>query len=375
MEFLRILKNNKMKSISKFSFLVALFTVNVLIAQQDPNFTLYNFNMNIINPAYAGANNEKELNLSHRSQWLGVDNSPNTQTLSYSMPLKNNLGFGISIVNDKVFILSETDIAVDVSYKLKVSETHNLFFGVKAGGGFVNIDLNNAGAPGGDPLFTANQSFFNPHLGAGLYLKHKKYYVTISTPNFLNGKRYEKKGNTPKAAVDNMHLYLGTGYSFTINDNFELNAVCFKYDNNFSKYRLISSNMRYMCLGTYDSLYEFRINSTKKAIITEGEIECISIRNVTDLDLYALHNVNSLKVGEHQDISKYEEIFVFLDNDKYNEVKDKVYNDLKAIYKGKITMRPKFTSDDKNLDFNSFLINKGVDKLRRYVLKLIKEEI
>ena len=222
MEFLRILKNNKMKSISKFSFLVALFTVNVLIAQQDPNFTLYNFNMNIINPAYAGANNEKELNLSHRSQWLGVDNSPNTQTLSYSTPLKNNLGFGISMVNDKVFVLSETDIAIDLSYKLKVSETHSLFFGVKAGGGFVNIDLNNVGAPGGDPLFTANQSFFNPHLGAGLYLKHKKYYVTISTPNFLNGKRYEKKGNTPKAAVDNMHLYLGTGYSFIINDNFEL---------------------------------------------------------------------------------------------------------------------------------------------------------
>ena len=222
MKILRNLKDKNMKTISRISLFVALFTITTIVAQQDPNFTLYNFNMNVINPAYAGANDAKELNLSHRSQWLGVDNAPNTQTLSYSMPLKNNLGFGVSIVNDKVFVLSETDIAVDVSYKLKVSETHNLFFGVKAGGGFVNIDLNNTGAAGNDPLFTANQSFFNPHLGAGLYLKHKKYYVTLSTPNFLNGKRYEKKGNTPRAAIDNMHVYLGTGYIFNITPDFEL---------------------------------------------------------------------------------------------------------------------------------------------------------
>lgn len=245
MKILRNLKNIRMKSISKFSLLVALFTVHVLVAQQDPNFTLYNFNMNVINPAYAGSTNSKEINLSHRSQWLGVDNAPNTQTLSYSMPLKNNLGLGISMVNDKVFILSETDIAIDVSYKLKVSETHDLFFGVKAGGGFINIDLNNAGAAGNDPLFTANQSFFNPHLGAGLYLKHKKYYVTLSTPNFLNGKRYEKKGNTPRAAVDNMHVYLGTGYTFTLSEDYQLTpAVMMRHVNGAPTSYDVSSTLK-----------------------------------------------------------------------------------------------------------------------------------
>ena len=32
----------------------ALLVSNKAEAQQDPNFTLYNFNMNIINPAFAG---------------------------------------------------------------------------------------------------------------------------------------------------------------------------------------------------------------------------------------------------------------------------------------------------------------------------------
>ncbi len=215
-------KKNKMKSISKISLFATLFAINILVAQQDPNFTLYNFNMNIINPAYAGSNDTGEINLSHRSQWIGIDNAPSTQTLSYSTPLKNNLGLGVSIINDKVFVLSETDVAIDVSYKLKISETHNLFFGAKFGGGFVNIDLNNAGAPGNDPLFVSNQSFFNTHLGAGLYLKHKNYYVTLSTPNFLKGKRYEKQGNTPRAAVDNLHMYYGAGYHFKVSETVKI---------------------------------------------------------------------------------------------------------------------------------------------------------
>ncbi len=222
MNFSRIFKNTNMNSISKFSLAFVLFTINIMVAQQDPNFTLYNYNMNIINPAYAGANNLTELSLSHRSQWVGVDNAPETQSLSFSMPLKNNLGIGASIIKDKVFVLKETDIAIDISYKLKLSETHNLFFGVKAGGGFVNINLSDTGAPGNDPLFAENQSFFNTHVGAGLYLKHKNYYVTLSTPNILSGKRYEKDGNVPSEAVNSMHMYLGSGYTFAINPNFQV---------------------------------------------------------------------------------------------------------------------------------------------------------
>ncbi len=219
-----------MKLISRFSIVIALLITTNILAQQDPNFTLYNFNKNIINPAFAGANENAEITLSHRSQWLGIDNAPSTQLLAFTTPLKNNLGLGVSVIKDQVFILSQTDLAADISYKLKVSETQNLFFGLKAGGGFVDINLNNAGAPETDPLFTQNQSFFNPHLGAGVSLVHNKYYVTLSTPNFLSGDRYEKEINTPRAAVDNLSLYLGGGYHFALTDNIELHpALMMRY--------------------------------------------------------------------------------------------------------------------------------------------------
>lgn len=208
-----------MKNLKYIITLIAICTLQISSAQQDHNFTLYNFNMNIINPAYAGSNEFKEINIVYRSQWIGIDEAPNTQALSYTTPLKNNLGLGVTIMRDQVFILQETDIAIDLSYKLKISETHDLFFGVKGGASIFNINLANAGSVDNDPLFSENQSFVNPQFGVGMYLKHDDFYVSISSPNVLNGKRYEKQGNAPRAAIDNLHMYLGMGYYFKLSDN------------------------------------------------------------------------------------------------------------------------------------------------------------
>ena len=210
-----------MKRIITLAVAITIALVQQTSAQQDPNFTLYNFNMNIINPAAAGSTNMQALSLGYRSQWIGLSDAPNPQVLNFTKPLNKGLGLGISLVRDQVFVLQETDITVDVSYKLQLSETHDLYFGIKTGGSFVNIDLTKTGAVN-DPLFSENQNFFNAQFGAGLYLKHKEYYVSISTPNFLNGKRYVKQGNAPRAAVDNLHMYYGAGYHFQLSETVQV---------------------------------------------------------------------------------------------------------------------------------------------------------
>ena len=202
-----------------------LININKAEAQQDPNFTLYNFNMNIINPAFAGIKDSPELNLVYRNQYLGIDDAPRTISMAYSRPMGKNLGLGISVINDRVFILTETDIAIDVSYRLQVGEKTNLYFGIKAGGGFTNIDLTRAFSGGNDPLFQENQDFFNPHIGAGINIQNEKFFISISTPNFLRGKRYIKRGNIPRAAVDQSHFYIGGGYHFSLNESLTLNTM------------------------------------------------------------------------------------------------------------------------------------------------------
>ncbi|PCH72878.1 MAG: hypothetical protein COB98_11440 [Flavobacteriaceae bacterium] len=206
-----------MKHINILSAVLVLLLTSSLYAQQDPYYTLYKYNMNMVNPAYAGSTGFSELSTGFRMQWVGVEDAPKTQFLSYTAPLKRNLGIGISVINDEVFVLKETDITVDVSYHIKLNEEYLLYFGIKGGGSFIHIDLEKANVKN-DPLFAENQSFFNPTMGAGLYLKNEKFYLTLSTPNFLSGERYEKEGNVPIAATDKLHMYVGGGYHLQVSD-------------------------------------------------------------------------------------------------------------------------------------------------------------
>jgi len=57
-------------------------------AQQDPNFTQYMYNTLSINPAYAGSRDAFSAVALHRSQWLGFDGAPTSQTLSAHTPIK-----------------------------------------------------------------------------------------------------------------------------------------------------------------------------------------------------------------------------------------------------------------------------------------------
>jgi hypothetical protein len=63
--------------------------------QQDPIFTQYMFNLQTINPAYAGMWEKTGFNSLFRKQWLGIEHAPLTQALSMYTPLrKANVGVG-----------------------------------------------------------------------------------------------------------------------------------------------------------------------------------------------------------------------------------------------------------------------------------------
>lgn len=203
-----------MKLLSQYTILfVLLIACFSLQAQQDPTYTMYNFNMNVINPAYVGSTENTQITANLRSQWIKLKQAPETQTLSLATPVNKNIGLGFSVVNDKVSVLKETDVYIDFSYKLQLSENNDLYLGLKAGGSFIDIDLQSLGI-NDDPFFNENVNRFNPNIGAGAYFKGKNYYFNVSTPVLLKSKRYEKEGNLVVEASDKPHIYIGGGYTF-----------------------------------------------------------------------------------------------------------------------------------------------------------------
>jgi len=211
-----------MKKLKYIAVLAVLMVSGKLFAQQEPAYSMYRYNMNIINPAFAGVTGYTNLNLHVRTQWTDIDDAPETQTIAFTKPIGDRIGIGFSIVNDRIDITKETNYTADFSYRLQLSEKSDLHLGVKAGAYSLNQDLLSANIPS-DPLFDENISRVNAIFGAGAYFKTGKFYASLSTPNFLNGKRVETTGDDEFAnGTDKMHLYAGTGYTFDFGENLEL---------------------------------------------------------------------------------------------------------------------------------------------------------
>lgn len=208
-----------MKRIKGLMALIALTSFSGQ-AQQDPQYTHYMYNTTVINPAYAGSRGSMSIFGLHRSQWVGLDGAPTTNALSIHTPLQNSkLGLGLSFVNDRLGVMEENNINVDVSYTLDLnSRGSKLSFGIKASANLLNVEYSrlNIYNPN-DPLMDVDiQSEFSPNVGAGVYWHTDKSYVGLSVPNFLENRRFEDE-SIYSGMNQRMHFYLMGGHVFELN--------------------------------------------------------------------------------------------------------------------------------------------------------------
>ena len=196
-------------------FFIGLALVPLIsFSQQESYYTLYRYNMNVINPAYAGALGKNVFAFTSRRQWSSMQDAPSTLAFSYSSERENNVGLGLSVVSDKVFIEQQTFAYVDFSYKLDMESTQ-LYLGLKAGGNFYSADpiALSAYSASSDPA-QQQLSRFNPNVGAGALLKGELFWASFSIPRLFNVKR--ESDNIAVTAKDRMHSYLGGGVDLPI---------------------------------------------------------------------------------------------------------------------------------------------------------------
>lgn len=205
----------------KFSIIAVLLLAFQMHGQQDPQYTQYMYNMNIINPAYAGSSENLSFGLLYRTQWTGIDGAPETGTFFGSLPIGNNLGLGLSVIADQIGPVKETNVYADVSYTLKLGGGHNLAFGVKAGATFHDIGLTDlALIDPTDPFFSENINETTPNFGAGFFYYTDKYYISLSVPNLLSSVHLDTNGF--KIGTETQHYFLTGGYVFDLSPNTEL---------------------------------------------------------------------------------------------------------------------------------------------------------
>lgn len=202
---------------------VLLFALNTN-AQQDPQYTQYMYNMNVINPAYAGTTEGLAVGALYRSQWVGLDGGPQTMTFAIHSPVGEKVGLGLSLIADEIGPVKETNAYVDFSYTIPAGIETKLAFGLKAGFTFHDIGISEDQIDlidMGDPFFAQNINETTPNVGAGVYFyKPNKYYISASMPNILNSVHLDANGTN--LGSETQHLFGAAGYVFDLSDNYKL---------------------------------------------------------------------------------------------------------------------------------------------------------
>jgi type IX secretion system PorP/SprF family membrane protein len=260
-------------------------------AQQDPHYTQYMYNMNVINPAYAGSKENLSFGLLYRKQWIEIEDAPTTFSFSGSAPVGKNVGLGLSVISDKIGPVEENNVYGDFSYTLNLGGERRLALGLKAGVTFQKIGLRSIIQPTlpdpNDGAFQEDTNNTKLNIGTGLFYYTNKYYVALSIPNMLNSAHLDYDG--VKYGTEIQHYFLTGGYVFDINENlkfkpFALIKSAFNAPTSFD----ISTNFLY--LEKFEMGATYRLQDSFGAMVNYAVSPSLRIGYAYD------HIISDLKV-------------------------------------------------------------------------------
>ncbi len=210
-----------MSKLSLLVFLLGILYIELASAQQDPQYTQYMYNMNVVNPAYAGSRESISITALYRKQWSGFEGAPETITFSAHSPIADKVGLGLSVIKDELGPISETNVYADFSYTLQLSKSLELALGLKAGAtfhdvGLIDLELQDPN----DPFFSQDINNTYPNIGAGAFLYADNFYVALSVPNLLNSVHLDENGI--KYGSETNHYFVTAGYVFQVSENVKL---------------------------------------------------------------------------------------------------------------------------------------------------------
>ncbi len=208
-----------------YALVLILISYSFSFAQQDAQYTQYMYNTVSINPAYAGSRGALSITGLHRSQWLGLEGAPSTQSFSAHTPFENSrIGLGVSLINDELGPFKEQYFNIDFSYTIPVSVNGKLSFGIKVVANTLALDINKLTPETSSSIDSNLNSFseFQPNFGLGAYYHTDKFYLGLSVPNILETKHFESSNTLINVGKERMNYYLLGGYVFDLSANLKL---------------------------------------------------------------------------------------------------------------------------------------------------------
>jgi type IX secretion system PorP/SprF family membrane protein len=203
-------------------FLAALLACHDGFSQQDPLFSQYMFNLMTVNPAYAGNREVLSTTALYRSDFRKNQMSPQTYMLTadWALPHKK-VGLGGQVYKDDLVLVQNIGLFSNYSYRIHMKKA-TLSFGLRLGATKYDISREILLHDYSDPTFTANYDSWKLHIGSGLFYYTNEFYIGLSTPNMLSGKKVRTSPEGDEIQEQSSHWFMTSGYVIELNTDLTL---------------------------------------------------------------------------------------------------------------------------------------------------------
>lgn len=185
----------------------------------------------VMSPSYAGIGDYVKVRMNGVTQWVGIKDAPDTQSLSADVRLGNRSGIGMVIYNDSNGETKQRGGKVSFAHHLTLNKYDDQYFSFALSFNLnqFRIDIENFD-PNSDPTVTNDRSSSNPNFDVGTLYRQGAFYISVNAANILN-KEFEKfnpifEPNTLR------NYYVYSGYKFRKNSrtDFEIEpSILFQY--------------------------------------------------------------------------------------------------------------------------------------------------
>lgn len=222
-----------------------------------PVFTQYLAdNPFVISPTFAGIGDNLRIRANGLTQWVGIKNAPNNQSLYADFRIADQSGVGLSVYNDKNGNTRQTGAKASFAHHIILDyySKQYLSFGISYNINNFKIDVNALDPIDFDPAITNNRFVSNNNFDVGLLYRNKSFYLSFNASNILD-KDIDNFSGIEPSLLRNYQVY--SGYVFRNNSNNRAEIEPSVYYQLFASDRRSSTdiNIKYRKYNNYDDYY------------------------------------------------------------------------------------------------------------------------
>ena len=205
--------------------IATLGLVNILLAQTPGHRPYRQFSANpyLFNPAFVGINNQTELNLAYRQQWVNFKDAPVITGLNLQIPTNKRVALGFNISTDKQVLLRNSTFMATFGYIIPISENQTLRFGISGGAGINALDLSAEELNSNDPaIINASNNNFYVDGNVGVVYAHSGFKFGFALTELFSSNSFNHDSFNKFAFSNLKNRLYSASYRFNVGimDNF-----------------------------------------------------------------------------------------------------------------------------------------------------------